>query len=201
MVITIRTIMVLLIALKVFNNTMMIQNNKTIDVLGSSYTQEEISSDQSEDSVGNIFNYDSDTKTLFSRIIAQMNLILNPDEERTQTTEPVNSEQSVSETSTTVNTTVAGSSDYYVKTYKITYYCSCSKCNPGNTGRTASGKALELGMVAMRGVPFGTIVEINGEKYVVEDRCASNKIIDIYVSSHSEALQKGTYIAQVKIYK
>ena len=88
---------------------------------------------------------------------------------------------------------------YTVQTMRIYHYCACSYCTPG-TGITASGKKIAVGMVAMHGVPFGTVVEINSVQYVVEDRGVGPGKVDVYVESHAEALQRGTYMADVKIY-
>ena len=205
--------MVVLMAFCAFNNTVWFQdNNKTIDVLGASYTQELIVSAQLNNIKRDMFKHKTETSQLLSfRILEKpANQEKSTEEVAPATTAvPTTSTKTASKaktkdtkiTSTTTKATTSESGGYYVKTYKITHFCGCSKCNPGNAGMTASGKKLKVGMIAMRGVPFGTIVEINGKKYVVEDRCASNSIIDVYVESHSKALQKGTYKAKVKIYK
>ncbi len=188
----------------------MVQDNegKTISVLAASYAQGQIISDKAND----ISNDVMQASLAYQQILtAQLEQQAKLEAEKAAAAKAAAAKAAAAKaaaakTSTTTKTTESAtttttSTDYYVKTYKITHYCGCSKCNPGNAGRTASGKTLKIGMVAMLGVPFGTIVEINGTKYVVEDRCASSSVIDIYVSSHSEALQKGTYTAQVKIYK
>ena len=78
-------------------------------------------------------------------------------------------------------------------TYKITAYCSCSKCCGKSTGRTASGTTATAGrtVAAPANFAFGTKLNIGGHIYTVEDRGGAIKgnKIDIYVSSHSEALQ------------
>lgn len=90
---------------------------------------------------------------------------------------------------------------FTVKTMTITYYCSCTKCcGPNAKGITASGKKVQEGMVAMKGVPFGTKIEINGKQYVVEDRGVGAGCVDVYVSSHQKALELGRHKAEVKIY-
>ena len=57
----------------------------------------------------------------------------------------------------------------------VTHYCACSKCCGENaSGITASGKQVEVGMVAMSSYyPFGTQIMINGTMYTVEDRGGS----------------------------
>lgn len=209
-ILTIKTLLILLMSFGLFTNASILQddNQKTINVLGASYSAE-----QNDDSIDELQEDLTKTSTQLSQTLqAQISSQLEQQTAAVATpmATPAATARATTSTKTTAKTTSTPKStttkadsnaSYYVKTYKITHYCSCSKCNPGNAGVTASGKKLQLGMVAMRGVPFGTIVEINGTKYVVEDRCASSAVIDVYVSSHSQALQKGTYYAQVKIYK
>ena len=77
------------------------------------------------------------------------------------------------------------------ETYKITAYCSCSKCCGKTTGRTASGAKATAGVTvaAPAKFAFGTKLNIGGHIYTVEDRGGAIKgnRIDIYVSSHSAA--------------
>ncbi|CDB78578.1 3D domain protein [Blautia sp. CAG:237] len=51
--------------------------------------------------------------------------------------------------------------------------------------------------VAMAGVPFGTKLLINGNVYTVEDLGTPYGHVDIYCSSHSEALSFGLQYADV----
>lgn len=86
----------------------------------------------------------------------------------------------------------------------ITHYdngaCCCGQWAGGNT---ASGVPPTVNhTVASTCLPFGTQIEINGQRYVVEDRGDANMNdfwIDIYVSSHDEANQRGMYQAEVYI--
>lgn len=94
--------------------------------------------------------------------------------------------------------TVAGLTEGKSYTMTIYHYCACRKCTPG-TGITASGKRVVVGMVAMHGLPFGTVVEFNGRQYTVEDRGVGAYKVDVYVEDHEEAIQKGMYKAEVKI--
>jgi 3D (Asp-Asp-Asp) domain-containing protein len=83
-------------------------------------------------------------------------------------------------------------------TYKLTAYCSCSKCCGKSDGITASGTKATAGRtVAAKGIPFGTKLMINGETYIVEDRGVGSGVIDIYFDSHSEALNFGVKYAKV----
>ena len=49
----------------------------------------------------------------------------------------------------------------------------------------------------MGGVPFGTKLMINGQVYTVEDRGTAYGHVDIFCSSHSEALSFGVQYADV----
>ena len=67
---------------------------------------------------------------------------------------------------------------------------------PGNMNicllYTSSGTTPVAGRtVAMAGVPFGTKLLINGNVYTVEDLGTPYGHVDIYCSSHSEALSFG----------
>ena len=89
------------------------------------------------------------------------------------------------------------------ETYKITAYCSCSKCCGKTTGRTASGTQAIAGrtVAAPSKFAFGTKLNIGGHIYTVEDRGGAIKgnRIDIYVSSHSAALQWGVKYLPVSV--
>lgn len=87
----------------------------------------------------------------------------------------------------------------YLGTYKITHYCPCSQCCGWSTGITASGTYATAGRtVACNSLPFGTQIMINGNIYIVEDTGGmSNSTIDIFVESHQEALNLGTYYTDV----
>lgn len=89
------------------------------------------------------------------------------------------------------------------ETYKITAYCSCSKCCGKSTGRTASGTQATAGrtVAAPAKFAFGTKLNIGGNIYTVEDRggAIQGNRIDIYVSSHSAALQWGVKYLPVSV--
>lgn len=96
----------------------------------------------------------------------------------------------------------------YTLKVNVTHYCACSKCCGDNAdGFTASGKRVAPGMVAMSShYPFGTLLTINGEVYIVEDRGGS-KIekditrVDIFVDDHQEALRRGRFWAEATFYR
>lgn len=85
--------------------------------------------------------------------------------------------------------------------FTITGYCSCEQCSGGH-GLTYSGVvptpnhtiSADLGKFSL-----GTKLKIDGIIYTVEDKGSSvnGNILDIYYGSHSEALAKGTYTAEV----
>lgn len=80
------------------------------------------------------------------------------------------------------------------RTFEITHYT-----HTGNN--TASGVYPVAGRtVACNSLPIGTVVEINGHNYVVEDRVGlSGNIIDIFVDTEEEAFSRGRYVAEVAI--
>ena len=92
-------------------------------------------------------------------------------------------------------------STVFMGNFTITHYDICYKCtgkSPGNRGYgiTATGtRATANRTIAVdpRIIPLGSKVIINGHTYIAEDTGGAirgNKI-DICVSSHSEAIQKG----------
>lgn len=93
----------------------------------------------------------------------------------------------------------SSSSGTYLGRFKLTGYCSCSICTgQWSGGSTASGTTPTAGRtIAMGGVPFGTKLMINGQVYTVEDRGTAYGHVDIFCSSHSEALSFGVQYADV----
>lgn len=74
-------------------------------------------------------------------------------------------------------------------TYYITGYCR--KCNGVNGCwrlQTASGKTATAGRtVAMKGLPFGTRIYIDGiGERIVEDRGVGSGVVDVFCSSHGQ---------------
>lgn len=89
----------------------------------------------------------------------------------------------------------------YIGEFKITHYCICSKCcgkspsHPSYGVTATKTKATPGRTIAVdpRKIPYGTKVVIDGHTYIAEDcggAIKGNKI-DICVSSHNEAMQKG----------
>ena len=89
--------------------------------------------------------------------------------------------------------------------FKLTAYCSCTKCCGNNLGITASGTKVTAGRTisAPSNFAFGTKIEINGHIYVVEDRGSAirGNRIDIYFNSHQEALAFGVQNREVFLVK
>jgi len=96
----------------------------------------------------------------------------------------------------------SGTQGAYIGKFKITHYCACSKCCGKSNGITATGTHATAGRTIAADpsvLPYGSKVMINGHIYTVED-CGGGvggSHIDIFCSSHSEALQKGTYYTDV----
>lgn len=89
-------------------------------------------------------------------------------------------------------------------TFKITHYC-CEQyphiCNAGPPYKTATGTTPHIGGCAVdpKKIPLGSYIKINDVVYHAEDTGGAIKgnRIDVVVGTHKEALQKGTYKAQV----
>lgn len=93
---------------------------------------------------------------------------------------------------------------YRVIFANVSAYTSDSDECGKNDGITASGVvARSHHTVAMDGVPFGTVVEIEGNLYVVEDRFGGGYTdrIDIFMDTKAEAFQWGRRRLDVKIYE
>lgn len=99
-----------------------------------------------------------------------------------------------------------------VKNFNTSAYCSCSKCCGKTNGITASGsKATSWYTIAAgKGYKLGTVIYIpafankpNGGWFVVQDRggAISNSKIDVYMGSHSEALQFGRKTLECYVYE
>lgn len=91
-----------------------------------------------------------------------------------------------------------------IGTYLTTGYCPCAACCGKTNGVTASGvvaKANHTIAADTSVLGFGTQVVINGQVYTVEDRGGAirGNRIDIYFSSHQEALNYGK--KYVKVYR
>ena len=84
--------------------------------------------------------------------------------------------------------------------WKTTGYCPCRRCNGRNAGRTASGAPMIPGRtVAVGGLPFGTVLRVNGQEYVVEDRGTPYGHIDFLYPDHKTASRHGVQYLEVYI--
>jgi 3D (Asp-Asp-Asp) domain-containing protein len=86
----------------------------------------------------------------------------------------------------------------------ITAYCACAVCCRGSSdGITASGTRPVEGrtIAGPRSIPFGTVVEIRGHRYVVEDRTSRrvDGIWDVYFKRHKDAVRFGKRTNEVRV--
>lgn len=94
--------------------------------------------------------------------------------------------------------TSSSGSGTYLGNFKLTGYCNCASCCGTAGNATASGVYPSAGhTVAMAGVPFGTKLLINGNTYTVEDLGTPYGHVDIFFSSHADALAFGLQYADV----
>ena len=90
--------------------------------------------------------------------------------------------------------------------FKISAYCHCSKCCGKSNGITATGTKVTANRtiaVDPKVIPLGSKVIIDGQTYVAEDtggNIKGNKI-DIYFSTHQEALNWGIRYKDVEVIK
>lgn len=90
----------------------------------------------------------------------------------------------------------------YLGRWKTTGFCPCVKCNGKNAGRTASGAPMTPGRtIAVGGLPFGTVLRVNGQEYVVEDRGTPYGHIDFLYPDHATASRHGVQYLEVYIKK
>lgn len=98
-----------------------------------------------------------------------------------------------------------------VKSFNTSAYCACSKCCGKSNGITSSGaKATSwYTLAAGSGYPIGTVIYIpslknkeNGGWFVVQDRggAITNSKLDIFVGSHSQAIQFGRRTLEAYVY-
>lgn len=95
--------------------------------------------------------------------------------------------------------------------FTITHYCPCETCcgvwalnRPDGIIYTASGAEAEAGKtiaVDPAIIPYGTEVIIDGHAYIAQDSGSAVKgnHIDIYCTTHEEALELGSY--KINVYR
>lgn len=99
--------------------------------------------------------------------------------------------------------------EYEEMKVEITAYCNEAYfhiCNDGNFGKTSTGTNATVGRtiaVDPTVIPYGTMVDINGKKYIAEDTGGAIKgnRIDLLVWGHDEALCFGRQEIIVRVYK
>ena len=137
-------------------------------------------------------------RTVLSEVV-----ITEPVNKIVQVQKKVETSRSASVPRTTGTEGISSTAVINGETYKITAYCSCSKCCGKTTGRTASGTVASAGrtVAAPAKFAFGTKLNIGGHIYTVEDRggAIQGNRIDIYVSSHAAALQWGVKYLSVSV--
>ena len=120
--------------------------------------------------------------------------------------EPVTVETTTASETTTVET-VAYTGAQDLGTFKLTAYCACPQCcGEWSDGITYTGTVATAGRtvaVDPKVIPLGSTVNINGHAYVAEDTGGAIKgnRIDIFFSSHSDALEFGVQYLPVSIEK
>lgn len=98
-----------------------------------------------------------------------------------------------------------------VKTFNTSAYCSCEKCCGKTSGVTSSGSTATnwYTIAAGKAYPIGTIIYIpelkdkpNGGWFIVQDRGGSitNNKIDIYMGTHTQAIQYGRKNLECYVY-
>lgn len=80
----------------------------------------------------------------------------------------------------------------------VTAYTIGDDHTPGNI--TASGKKPYVGSCAFNDVPLGTEIEVDGKRYVVEDRARDDGVVDIYRESVYECYQVGRKRKQITVF-
>jgi 3D (Asp-Asp-Asp) domain-containing protein len=65
----------------------------------------------------------------------------------------------------------------------------------------ANGEKVHEGAVGYNDVPLGTLLEIDGEIYVVKDRVAEDGIVDIYMNNYNKCMEYGVQRKVIKIIK
>ena len=100
-------------------------------------------------------------------------------------------ETSSSSSDTSSSETSSSSQGTYLGNFKLTGYCNCAQCCG------TAGNATASGTTPVAGRTVATKLLINGNVYTVEDLGTPYGHVDIYCSSHSEALSFGLQYADV----
>lgn len=153
---------------------------------------EQAAADQSPQESQTPPDFDPDTDTMDSSSSSSSSVIIVEEEDDEDMYESPAEEPAEEETSSN------SGQGTYLGNFRLTGYCGCAQCC-GTAGKaTASGVMPSAGhTVAMAGVPFGTQLSINGTIYTVEDLGTPYGHVDIFFSSHQEALNFGSQYADV----
>ena len=91
---------------------------------------------------------------------------------------------------------------YYADVIVTAYTATVEECGSSDWITASGVPAIEGTTVACDFLPFGTVVEIDGSEYIVQDRFGGNcpNKIDVYMDSTSEAIKFGKQIKLVKVY-
>ena len=85
----------------------------------------------------------------------------------------------------------------YLGAFELTFYCSCQKCCSIPNNKCANGEYPKEGLTVAcdpRVIPLGTYIEIEGfgvRKCMDTGSAIKSRKLDVYVSSHSKALELG----------
>lgn len=97
----------------------------------------------------------------------------------------------------------SGKAEPYEMQVRVYHYALDERCTGKWTkyNKTASGTTpTPYRTIAHEWLPFGTLVAIGGDLFVVEDRGVKGNTIDIFVESYDQAKQLGTYRATMTVY-
>ena len=115
-------------------------------------------------------------------------------------------------TITPAATTLVQKSDkQYLGKFRVTAYCPCEICcgewaknRPDGIVVGAAGVELTPNHSVASTLPFGAVVEMDGQQFVVEDRMANwvvrkhgESVMDIYFTDHEEAKRFGVQYIDV----
>lgn len=139
-------------------------------------------------------------KTVLSEVVVKEPVNKIVQVQKKQTSRASTLPRTATSVANTIESTVASTG---ATTYKVTAYCPCSKCCGKATGRTAAGTVATPGrtIAASGKFAFGTQLNVGGHVYTVEDRggAVQGNKIDIFVSSHAQALAWGVRYLPVSV--
>ncbi len=146
-----------------------------------------------------------------NKVVEENKAVATRASEQRTTSSPAKTVSNPAKTATTSLAKKVAGKTPVVKTFNTSAYCSCSKCCGKSNGITSSGaKATSWYTVAAGSAyPVGTVIYIpalknkpNGGWFVVQDRggAISNNKLDIYMSTHTGAIQFGRRSLECYVY-